>query len=193
MSTDVLESPKPFLTRALPFNSETGRINQLKAAAARSAARKAAEPLRQLKFKATMEQRQLSAHSKPAWGELALMRRTLRRYLQWALAATKVDDGCALVSSAVDVFNMEQRLLGRDVLPTKSKSKKPKRTDLSPHDLPMPDPVDCGMAGTPPTENRTQLTQDASESGNRSVDTSKSFPASGQAVSAPLPQDDTPF
>jgi hypothetical protein len=181
--------------KRVPWNSETAKIAAAKSVAVKRLNRqlygtsngpvnggKKPEPVQHV-----------NGHCLPIPTVIALMRRALRRYLQWSLASTDANETFCLVQSAVEVFNMEQRLLGRDVLPTKSKSKKPKRTDLSPHDLPMPDPVDCGMAGNPPPDNRTQLTQDASESGNCGVDTSKSFPASGQAVSAPLPQDDTPF
>ena len=170
-----MELPKG---RTLPFNSETARIAQAKSVAAR----KAAEPLRQIKFAKTMEQRRTHPHSKPVWAEIALMRRGLRNCLQQSIAATDVPMMALAVQSAVEVFNMEQRLLGRDILPVKSKSKRSKAM-LSPHDLPMPDPVSCGVAPTLPS--------DASGSGVCGVDTSDAQSASGQATVAPV--DDTPF
>jgi hypothetical protein len=175
MSTEVLEPPRdangiPILPGYRePFNSETGRLNGAKGNAIRWK-----EPRQPTPPKTPQQLLESFQHSRPSKGFFALMRRTQRRMLNQAIAETDVTRMAVAVQSAVDVFNMEQRLLGRDALP--SKSKKPSRSKLSPHDLPMPDPV-------------------SQESGNQGVNPDTAKPASGQATSASPPDSasDCPF
>ena len=124
----------------------------------------------------------INGHCLPIPTVIALMRRAQRRYLQWSIASTDVHEACALVYATVEVFNLEQRLLGKDPL-KESKASKRAKASLSPHDLPMPDPVSCGVAPTLPS--------DASGSGVCDVDTSGPQSASGRATVTPV--DDTPF
>ena len=169
----------PVALQAPPFNSETGRTNGAKGNIVRW---KNHKPKQKPGPKTPEELLARFSTSRPSLGFFALLRRTQRRMLQQSIAETDVNSMALAVYAAVEVFNMEQRLLGRDILPVKSRSKRSKAV-LSPHDLPMPDPVSCGVApGLPP---------DASLRGVCGVDTSGPQSASGQAPVAPV--DDTPF
>jgi hypothetical protein len=107
--------------------------------------------------------------------KLDSLRRMQRRFMAQAVAENDAKKQALFMRSFQIAFDAEQTLLGNNI-----KSKRPKSSKLSPHDLPMPDPVSCGMA---------------QESGNRGVNPATAQPASGQATSASTPDSasDCPF
>jgi hypothetical protein len=162
----------PIALHAPPFNSETGSINGKKGNQVRW------QRIRDLHDQADsteqVEAELAHGNSRPNASHIALLRRNQRRWLCCAIAATAIHMQERYMALALEAFNMEQRLLGRDVLPLKSKRSKPSK--LSPHDLPMPDPV-------------------SQKSGNQGVNPDTAKPASGQATSAVPPDSasDCPF
>ncbi len=146
------ESPPYRFNSHPPFDSVTGSLNGIKG--------------NQVKYSKPKKEPSLAMIARPSRVNIAVLRRAQRRMIQWAIASTQVAEACALVQSAVEVFNMEQRLLGREPLPSKTSSKRSKSTPVSIPDFPMPD------------------------SGTQSVPTPIAKPAS---ESQPPAADDTPF
>jgi hypothetical protein len=185
--------------RAPPFNSITAKIAGEKGRKARwakiHALKEACENLEEI------EKEVAHGNSRPNPGHIALLRRAQRRWLCCAISACAIHMQERYMLMAKEAFDMEQRIMGREPLDTKKGSRK---NAPALGDYPMPDKASCGVKDTTPVpdpernKHRSQLTQDASESGKCGVDTTKAFPASGTASHAtetakPEVGDDCPF
>ncbi len=162
----VLQPPKTQISyrKAPPFNSETGK------AAGRKGSKARWERYRQIvndidSIEKVAEEL-THPNSKPCLGQVALMRRAVRRFIQMSISSTDSVEIQRLMASAREAFDMERLLLGKETLPQKSTSKRKSKSIPSLPDFPLPD------------------------SGNQSVPTPIAKP---ESESQPPVTDDTPF
>lgn len=162
-ATVLTEESPPYRTNwRPPFDSHTGTVNGKKGNEIRWKNRPQNQPR-------PPKEQQFEKLSRPCPGTIALVRRSLRRFVQMAIASTDSVEIQRLMSSAREAFDMERALLGKEPLPSK---RSPKSTAIAPN-FPMPD-----------------------ASGNQVESKPLAHPASGQDSPAPVPdhtQDDTPF
>ncbi len=122
------ESP-PYRTNwRPPFDSHTGTVNGKKGNEVRWKGRPKNSPN-------VPKEKRWEELSRPCPGTVALIRRSVRRFVQMAIASTDSVEIQRLMASAREAFDMERALLGKEPLASSKRKSKP----LLPSDFPLPD------------------------------------------------------